>query len=170
MRLTDFRRYAAYQRKRVSDTGKSVGRDSYWRLFAAENTLRILLNSVLLVEVGPDWWTQTVAPPMQARASRIAAANAAPSRFLRAGPHGLYFLFLPDLAEVMRANAHLLFRLIPDVDGWVERIEGVRRSRNAVAHMNRPTSPQRTRIARFYRDVLALEAQVSASGINLRVP
>jgi hypothetical protein len=56
----DFRTLA-WDRAKLNSSGKDVGRKTYWRLFAIENLVRVLVNSVLSVQIGPNWrleWIQ----------------------------------------------------------------------------------------------------------------
>ena len=55
----DFRAYA-FDFSRVNAAGKSVGKGAYPKLYTIENLVRVLTHSVLVTQVGPNWWAQVV--------------------------------------------------------------------------------------------------------------
>lgn len=169
MATIDFRPHA-FDAGRVDRTAKSVGRGPFAQLYAAENVLRVVINSVLLVQSGPNWWLTGVDQRLQAQAATFAGRHAAKPWYSTPGPHGLYYLFMSDLAEIIRANGHLFRPLVPDVDLWLLKIEDVRLPRNVVCHMNFPTKIDQQRIGVFYNDVRGLASQLASGGLALRVP
>ncbi len=165
----DFRSHA-FDLARVEKTGKSVGRGPFAQLYAAENLVRVVINSVLLVQRGPNWWLTSVDPRLQGQAARFAARHAAKPWYSTPGAHGLYYLFVSDLAEIIRANSHLFLPLVPDVHLWLLKIEDLRVPRNVVCHMNFPTKVDQQRIAVFYNDVRRLASQLASTGLAIKVP
>lgn len=165
----DFRSHS-FDTGRVEKTAKSVGRGPFAQLYAAENVLRVVINSVMLVQSGPNWWLTGVDQRLQAQATRFAGRHAARPWYSTPGSHGLYYLFMSDLAEIMRANGHLFLPLVPDVDVWILKIEDVRLPRNVVCHMNFPTKVDQQRIRVFYSDIRRLASQLASGGLVLKVP
>jgi hypothetical protein len=37
-----------------------IGSKLYWELYAIENTLRVVVNSVLTLQIGTHWWSVAV--------------------------------------------------------------------------------------------------------------
>lgn len=169
MTIIDFRLHA-FDAARVDKTAKSVGRGPFAHLYAAENLLRVVINSVLLVQSGPNWWLTSVDTRLQGQAAKFAAQYAAMPWYSTPGAHGLYYLFVSDLAEIIRANSHLFLPLVPDVNLWLLKIEDIRVPRNVVCHMNVPTKVDQQRIAGFYNDVRRLASQLAARGLAIKVP
>lgn len=165
----DFRAFA-FDPDRIDKTARYVGRGPFARLYAAENALRVVINSVLLLQAGPNWWNTSVDPGLQKQAASFAQRYAAKPWYSAQGAHGLYYLFLSDLAEILRANHDLVLQLVPDVDQWLAKIEDVRLPRNVVCHMNFPTKTDLQRIDVFYNDVRQLVRQLAAGGLAIKVP
>lgn len=165
----DFRTYA-FDRKRVDAAAKSVGNDPYWRLYAAENMLRIIVNSVLTAQLGAGWWTAAVGQKVQGDVIRFQQRYSARPWHSTPGKHEIYYTFLSDLSDIMRANSNIFLPLIPDVDAWIARVEQVALPRNIVGHMNWLTVTDRKRIEVFQDDVAALAQQLESGDPPRRPP
>lgn len=167
--VADFRSYA-FDRNRVDASGKNVGRKVYWKLYAIENLIRVLVHSILAAQAGANWWTVAVDPGIQGQVrSRIAEYSKHPWHSTP-GKHSIYYAFLSDLNKIIVANSHLFKPAVHDIDQWVARIEQVRLPRNIVGHMNWPSATDRQRIDVFYADIQQLMNQLASSGLNLTVP
>ena len=165
----DFRTYA-FDVVRVDAAAKSVGRDPYWKLYAAENIVRVIVNTVLLGQLGPNWWQLAADPKIQKQAASFSTRYAQTPWYSTQGKHPIYFTFLGDLAEIMRANSNLFLPVIADIDAWIARIVQVNKPRNVIGHMNWPTQNDRNRISVFYSDLRALAVQIAATGTKLEIP
>lgn len=133
--VSDFRTYA-FDRARVDTAGRNIGRQVYWKLYAIENLLRVLVHSVLTLQVGANWWTVTVDPKLQQRVTYHMKEYASSPWHSTPGKHDIYYTFLSDLSKIITVNSHLFKPIIPDIDQWIARIEQVRLPRNIVGHMN----------------------------------
>jgi hypothetical protein len=162
-RTVDFRT-AAFDAGRVDGSGKDIGRNVYWKLYAVENIVRVLVHSVLTAEIGPGWWAFGVASDLQKRVAKVISGYAASPWHTYPGRHELYFTFLSDLNEIIRANRNLFLPTIPDIDQWIARLEQVRLPRNVVGHMNWPSKTDRQRIDVVYADLQALLRQIRQTG------
>lgn len=169
MASADFRAFA-FDVKKVVSSAKVVGRGPYWRLYAAENLLRVIAHSILSVQIGTDWWTKAVDPTMQKETQDLASRYASRPWHTNPGAHHLYYTTLYQLAEILRVNSHILLPAIPDIDQWLVKIETIRLPRNVVGHMNFPTDTDRKRIDVLYEDVKALVDKLAADGIALIIP
>lgn len=167
--IIDFRTLA-FDPVRVTASGKDVGRRVYWKLYAIENVIRVLIHSVLTVQIGTNWWTTAVDQVIQRRVQRFRNDYARRPWHSSPGRHDIYYTQLSDLSEIIRANSHLFLPIVPDIDQWVLRIEQTRLPRNIVGHMNWPSQADRQRIDVFYSDFLALTNQLHNSGLVLTVP
>src|SRR2546427_4900865 len=121
-RNLDYRRFA-FTEARVKSSCASVGMGAYRDLYIAENLLRILIHSVLTVQIPGGWWPVAVDPPRQSKALYVASQLPVRASHKLAGPQGLYYLFFPDLTEIVRANSNLFVHLIPDVLTWLTQVE-----------------------------------------------
>ena len=154
---------------RVKTSGRNVGSNVYWKLYAIENVIRVIIHSVLSAQIGSNWWSTAVDSRIQGKVQRFRATYGASPWHSSPGQHEIYYLDLSDLNEIMRANSNLFAPVVPDVHQWIARIEQVRLPRNIVAHMNWPHQTDRQRIEVTYKDVQALANQLAGS-LALSIP
>lgn len=170
MPVTDFRGHA-FDIAKVDASGKDVGRKIYWQLYAVENLIRVVIHSVLSVQVGPNWWAQSVNPTLRGTIAARMKNYASQPWHSTPGKHEIYYTFLSDLNAILTAHSHLFITLIPDIHQWIARIEQMRLPRNVVGHMNWPHAADRQRIAVFYSDFQALVKKLGATaGLTLIIP
>src|SRR5260370_32377411 len=101
--VRDFRRYA-YTSARVNRCGRSVANGPYWRLYSLENAMRVVINSVLLSQVGQNWWSTAVDPNIVKKAQKRRTKYTARPRHANPGAHDIYLIDLFDLIEILRIN------------------------------------------------------------------
>jgi|SRR5437868_1100141 hypothetical protein len=167
--VRDFRKYS-FQASRIDRCAKNVGGKLYWKLYALENTVRIVINSVLLLQIGQQWWTTAVAPPVRTEAQRRRNRAAARPQHASPGVHDIYLIGLFELIEILRANSHLFLPIIPETNQWVVTLEGIRPSRNLVGHMNFPNAYDRGAIDVAHRQLPNLVARLSGQNIPIAIP
>ncbi len=154
----------------VERSGLFLGRRTYWKLYSLENYCRVLIHSVLSVELGSDWWDGAVNPTTRKKVDDIRKMYSARPWHSTPGNHDVYYTNLADLIEILRQHA-VLFDSITDIDQWLVKLESLRLPRNVVAHMNFPDATDRKRIDVAYRDFLALMNSLAGhSSIKLLVP
>lgn len=162
---TDFRLYS-FDPSRVESSGKYVGRNIYWKLHFIENIFRVIINSVLSAQIGPEWWATAVDGKIRARAKRFKKDYLKRPWHTAPGSHNIYYVHLQDLNEIMRANSHLFLPVLPEIDSWIARIEQLRLPRNIVCHMNFPNPTDRKRIDVFWFDCKSLIGQLQATVVS----
>ncbi|MGO9573964.1 MAG: hypothetical protein ACLPTQ_06490, partial [Terriglobales bacterium] len=143
---------------------------SYWKLYAVENTLRVVINSVLSAQINPNWWPTAADPRLISNVARFRAQYTAKPRHASPGGHDIYLVFLSDLNQIIRINSHQFRPLIPDIDRWIARLEGIRLPRNLVGHMNFPNHYDRQRIDNTYDKLPALLSRLRNRGIPILIP
>ena len=128
-----------------------------------ENVFRILINSILTVSQGPDWWQLAVKddPERRRAISRPIFKKAWRSNSIK---HGLYCVGLSDLSEIMRANADFIREVIP-VDDWLINIEALEYQKY-VAHMNYPNVTDLDLIEKLYNLSRHSIPKLSMKGFN----
>ena len=165
----DFRR-SRFALTRIEASGQYVGNESYWKLYAIENTLRVVINSVLSAQINPNWWSAAADPRMAKNASKFRAQYTARPRHASPGSHDIYLVFLSDLNQIIRIHSHQFRPLIPDIDRWIARLEGIRLPRNLVGHMNFPNFYDRGRIDSAHGRLPDLLSRLRERGIPILIP
>lgn len=164
----DFR-LISFNRLAVDNSGKVIGRQTYWKLYFIENTFRVVIHTVLSVQISNDWWTKAVDNEIQKKAIRFQNNYLKKTWHGKPGSHGIYYIDLGDINEILRANSHLFTPIIPNLDKWMIGIEELRLPRNVVAHMNFPSKTDVKRIDVFYDDCVEL-IELVQSKISLAIP
>ncbi len=169
--VTDFRN-APLSLARIDSCGRDVGRRSYWKLYAIENLLRIVIHSVLTVEIKPGWWEVAADKTLRGMVEDFKALYAANPQHSKPGKHEIYYTFLSDLNKIIVAHRHLFILHIPDIDAWVTRVELIRLPRNIVGHMNWPNAADRELIDDLHDDLQTLVRSLARTGssVGLRIP
>jgi hypothetical protein len=167
--VRDFRNYS-YKSDRIDRCGRNIGFKLYWKLYAIENTIRIVIHSVLTAQFGPKWWDVAVDPKIVAKATRFRTSYAAKPKNANPGTGDIHLVFLSDLTDIIRVNSHLFAPVVPNTNNWITTLEGIRVPRNLVGHMNFPNSYDRTSIDSAYSQLSGLIGQLVVSGIPVLIP
>lgn len=171
-RAIDFRKQPQFIIEEVPKSGKYLGKRIYWKLYSVENFYRIIIHSILSVQINLNWWVVATPPPIQIQAQRLKDDYLRTPRHSMPGNHLIYFIYLKDLNEIARSNSGLFIPLIPDIDNLVFKIEDIRLPRNVVAHMNFPNSTDRQQIddLYIYFKTVIEDIQSNKDIITLKVP
>lgn len=167
--VRDFRKLQ-FEPHRVDRCGKYIGRNAYWKLYAIENLLRVVIHSVLSLQIDAEWWDKAVDPKTREKAEKVRKDYLRAPLHATPGGHDIYYVFLPDLNRIILANSNLFLPVVPDIDQWVVKIESVRLPRNVVAHMNFPNEYDRHAIDRIYGEFGSLVARLQSSGVGIHIP
>lgn len=165
----DFRNYS-YSSARVETCGRRVGSKLYWKLYAIENTIRIVIHSVLTAQISANWWTVAVDPGVVKQAARRRAAYAARPSNASPGVSDIHLVFLSDLTDILRANSHLFTPVLPDTDNWIATLESIRVPRNLVGHMNFPNAFDGQAIDSAYSQLPTLLEHLSTHSVPVLIP
>jgi hypothetical protein len=150
--MPDFRALP-FSRSRVDNCGRYLGHHTYWKLYSIENYIRVMLHSALSVQIAPNWWDTAVDPPTKRNVEKLKQDYLARPVHALPGRHEIYYLYLSDLTRIMVGTRHLLMPLIPDIDSWIAKVEGIRIPRNLIGHMNFPSATDRNRIDLLHREL-----------------
>ena len=141
---------------KVDASGKNVGGKVYWKLYAIENLIRIVVHSVLTAQLGPTWWSIAVDPTTQKEVERLKRSYGKKPWYSTPGKHEIYYLVLSELTKVLTTNSNQ-FKPTHSRHRPVDRqLEHIRVPRNIVGHMNWLTNTDRGRIDVCYADVQQL--------------
>lgn len=163
----DFRSVKVFELSQIGVSGRDIGRHVYWKLYAIENMVRVIIHSVLSGQIDSNWWAKAAGLTLQKKAQGFREKYLSRPWHSVPGSHDIYYIDLLDLNEIIRANSHLFLPSIPDIDQWMARIEQIRLPRNVVAHMNWPNVTDRKRIDVFYEDLLVLATSLPNLGIKV---
>lgn len=106
----------------------------YTAIAAFENTVRDLVQRVLLDQAGADWWEQKVSSPVRTKASKRQEDEAKHRFHTQRGEDPINFIDFADLLNVMRANEEAFAPYWPSPE-WARSIfDAVERSRNVIMH------------------------------------
>ena len=167
--VRDFRN-ASFKLERIDRCGRQVGSKLYWKLYAIENTLRVVVNSVLTLQLGANWWDVAVDPNVVSKASRFRTHYAARPRNANPGVADIHLIFLSDLTEILRANSHQFLPVVTDTNNWIAALEAIRVPRNLVGHMNFPNAFDRGAIDSAYSQLPSLINQLTTNGVPILIP
>jgi hypothetical protein len=165
----DFRTYS-FEPARIDRCGRDIGSKVYWKLYAIENTVRIVIHSVLSVQLGGNWWSAAVDGKISRRVSDRRMRYAAKPQNANPGTSDIHLLLLSELTEVLRANSHQFMPVVPDTDGWIATLESIRVPCNLVGHMNFPNAFDRAAIDSAYSQLPTLLGHLSTNRVPLLVP
>src|SRR6267378_4949331 len=112
---TDFRGHA-FDKVRVDAAGRNVGTRVYWKLYAIENLVRVVVHSVLTAQVNAAWWNTSVDPVLRKNVEGVMKGYAHRPWHSTPGKHEIYYTFMPDLVKIIAANSNLFRPIIKDID------------------------------------------------------
>jgi hypothetical protein len=167
--VPDFRTLA-FGLSPIDASGMALGRTEYRKLYAIENLLRVVIHSVLTVQIGPRWWDFAVGRKLRQKVEEVQADYVSAFGRAPAGRHALYYTFLLDLNKIITATSNQFTPIIPDIDKWMVRIERLRLPRNIVGHVNWPSPADRRLIQETYADVKTLVGEVTRAGVPMLIP
>lgn len=154
--ISDFRLARTFDPDKVDSSGRFLGRTVYWKLYFVENAFRVIIDSVLSAQLDRNWWETAVDLRIREDAEKIRIDYFQNPQHSMPGRHRIYFVFLRQLGEIIRANSNLFRPIIPNVDEWIVKLEQLRLPRNIVGHMNFPREADRALIDEIYSDCRAL--------------
>jgi hypothetical protein len=176
----DFRQITRFRVSAIKNNGEYIGQNIYWKLYQIENLYRIIIHSILLVQmpmdqlIGGDWWNKGTGDNLKLRVKNFRQDYVRRPHNTKPGVHNIYYVPLSGLNEIVRANIDHFRPIIDDIDTWIAKIEDISLPRNVVAHMNYLNTIDHNRIDLYYRDMLSLFDSIfleaSTSSIPLNIP
>jgi hypothetical protein len=160
-----------FDANKVDASGKNVGGKVYWKLYAIENLIRIVVHSVLTAQLGPNWWTIAADPKTQQDIADLKRSYGKKPWYSTPGKHEVYYLLLSQLTKILTTNSNQFKPHIPDIDQWTARLEQIRLPRNIVGHMNWLSDIDRGRIDVCHADVQQLVTHLAKNPqLTLTIP
>lgn len=122
----------------------------YATLHVLENSMRRLIEQVLLQNFGPDWWTKTSSQPQKNKhADRLDKEQNRKWLPARSGLGPLYSLDWSDLISLMRKHENIFRTIVGDID-FLHRFSDLGLLRHVIAHhgfIDNPHDFERVRLA-----------------------
>jgi len=168
-RVRDYRLYS-FSQPRMDTCGRFIGRQMFWKLYVIENTLRIVIHSVLSVQLGQNWLAQSLSPKKLNDLQNFRSSYTASPNHASPGSHDIYLAFLSDLTRIVARHSGLFLPIIPDINQWIVSLERIRLSRNIVGHMNFPNAYDRQQIDTVHANIRNLLQQLASQGVPILVP
>lgn len=124
----------------------------YMTIAAFENSVRELIASTLLEEVGEEWWTTCVSEKIQGQVKSRMDDEEKIRWHTPRGTDPINFAMLPNLLNIVRQNHIHFVALIPDIEWAANVFEVVERSRNVIMHSGQINRRDMARLGTFIRD------------------
>jgi hypothetical protein len=167
--VRDFRTYS-YNPARIERCGRHIGSKVYWKLYTIENTIRIVIHSILTQQLGINWWNVAVGPKLIPQIGRRRMAYVARPSNASPGASDIHLLLLSELTDILRENSHHLIPIVPDTHNWVATLESIRVPRNLVGHMNFPNAFDKAAIDSAYLQLPSLFTHLSTHNVPVLIP
>jgi hypothetical protein len=148
--MTDYRNYS-FDKRTLLSYGKVLGRHYYWKIYSSENLLRLIIHSVLSVQINDEWWNSAVDPDIVTEAIRVR------NKYLKNGytnkipKHDIYCIYLPMLERILSDNHDKFLYLLPQIYELIETLNSVIIPRNLLGHMNTLDNIDRGEIGDLYK-------------------
>jgi hypothetical protein len=124
----------------------------YTAIAAFENSVRKLITSVMLDQVGADWWKTNVSEKIRSRAESKRAEEERVKWHTQRGADPIYYTLMGDLISIIRQNWPCFEPHIPSIE-WAESVVDVlERSRNVIMHSGKLERADVERVGIFLRD------------------
>lgn len=106
----------------------------YTAVAAFENSARKLISSVLLEEVGEDWWGKCVSEKIRKRAESKRNEEERVRWHTQRGEDPINYTQMADLGNIIRQNWGKFEPYIPSVEWAASVFDTIERSRNVIMH------------------------------------
>lgn len=135
-----------------------------------ENTIRVLIHSVLSSQINPNWWAVYASPALVQKVNDRKANYARAPHVVSPGGHAIYYLLLYEVNAILSKYRSDFLPIIPNIDDWIVRLEQISFSRNVVAHMNWPNQDDLELIDEIYNESLQGLEDLRTSGAPVLIP
>jgi hypothetical protein len=148
--MEDYRNFP-YDEKTLLSYGKILGRQYYWKMYASENLLRLIIHSILSVQIKGEWWKQAVDPDIIKEATKVRAKynnSRIPNKIPK---HDIYCIYMPMLERIISDNRLRFIHYLPQIDKLIISLNAVIIPRNLLGHMNTLDNVDRGKIGGLYK-------------------
>ena len=124
----------------------------YVAVAAFENSIRTLISSVLLEQVGEKWWESCVSEKIRTRAEQKRQEEDKVRWHVQRGADPINYTQMPDLANILRQNWAHFEPYIPTIEWATSLLDVVERSRNVIMHSGMLSKADIERVGIYIRD------------------
>ncbi|MDX2261487.1 MAG: Swt1 family HEPN domain-containing protein [Gemmatimonadales bacterium] len=124
----------------------------YTAIAAFEISVRRLITTVLLEQVGADWWTTSVSEKIRAKADGRRLEEERVKWHSQRGADPIEYTQMGDLVAIIRQNWPCFEPHLPSIEWVASIVDVLERSRNVIMHSGQLERPDVERIGVFIRD------------------
>lgn len=130
----------------------------YTAIAAFENSVRDLITTTLLENVGANWWEECVSKRIRDASETRRKEEEKIKWHTQRGSDPIQYSMLPNLLNIIRNNTVHFEDFIHDIDWAASIFETVEKSRNVIMHSGMLSNRDVSRLGSLFRD---WNAQVS---------
>lgn len=124
----------------------------YTAIAAFENSVRQLISSTLLEELGEDWWEEATSKKIRDAAQSRKNEEEKVRWHTPRGVDPIHYTMLPNLLNIIRSKFDVFEPYLHDID-WVASVfDVIERSRNVIMHSGELTKRDVARLGSTLRD------------------
>lgn len=124
----------------------------YVAIAAFENSVRDLISSVLLEQVGEGWWDSCVSEKIRTKAEQKRAEEDKIRWHVQRGADPINYTLMGDLVSILRQNWSHFEPYIPTIEWAAGTMDVIERSRNVIMHSGMLSRTDVERIGIYIRD------------------
>ena len=124
----------------------------YVAIAAFENSVRALISSVLLEQVGENWWDSCVSEKIRTRADQKIQEENKIRWHVQRGADPINYTLMGDLVSILRQNWMHFEPYIPTIEWAAGLMDVIERSRNVIMHSGNLSRTDVERIGIYIRD------------------
>lgn len=124
----------------------------YVAIAAFENSVRSLISSVLLEQVGENWWDSCVSDKIRIRAEQKREEEDKIRWHVQRGADPINYTLMSDLVSILRQNWTHFEAYIPTIEWAAGLMDVIERSRNVIMHSGNLSRTDIERIGIYIRD------------------
>lgn len=124
----------------------------YIAIAAFENCVRALIASVLLEQVGADWWETSVSTKIRTRADQKLKEEEKIRWHVQRGEDPITYTQMGDLDSIIRQNWSHFEPYIPSIEWAASIFDVIERSRNVIMHSGMLSRSDIERVGIYIRD------------------
>lgn len=124
----------------------------YVAIAAFENSVRSLISSVLLEQIGESWWDSCVSEKIRGRAEQKREEENKIRWHVQRGADPINYTLMSDLVSILRQNWAHFEPYIPTIEWAAGLMDVIERSRNVIMHSGNLSKTDIERIGIYIRD------------------